>query len=83
MPEDRTVALMWAQEQAQRCPACGTYEWEWKEDENAWTADAWTCQGCRASDRLRRQLDTEYRDQPLVLDGVHVRFYRGGSQWSD
>lgn len=72
---------MWSAEQAQRCPYCGSYEWEWVEDEHAWEAGAYTCLGCLSTDRERRQLQIEYGERPMALDGVHIRFYRpGGDQ---
>jgi hypothetical protein len=40
-------------EQAQRCPSCGTSEWQWREDPDAYEAVLNVCPGCQRKDWLR------------------------------
>ena len=68
---------MWAHEQAGRCPDCGTWDWEWDEDETAWYADTWRCRGCEQKDGLQRFVQQEAENKhPSDLDGLQIRLFR-------
>lgn len=43
--DDQAKALGWMAEEAQRC-SCGTAEWEWAEDPNAYEYAVKVCMGC-------------------------------------
>lgn len=44
--EDRAVIQMWGREQSHKCVRCGTFDWEWEANEDAWHVDHYTCDGC-------------------------------------
>jgi hypothetical protein len=44
--DDQSKALHWMSEEAQRCPGCGTADWEWAEDNHAYEAHTAVCLGC-------------------------------------
>ena len=74
MPEDRAVVNVWQSEQAQKCPTCGTFDWEWEEDPEAWVADIHWCLGCKQIEELRERTARE----ALHPEGYQLRLYRGG-----
>lgn len=63
---------MWQREQTQKCPDCGTYDWEWEEDPEAWEADLHWCIGCLYLERLAD--DTRKVNDPR---GYKLRLYKG------
>lgn len=68
---------MWAEEQRDRCPDCGTSSWEWDENENAWYADTWRCFGCERKAALRRMVNDELEEaNPSVMDGLQIALFR-------
>lgn len=44
--DDQVAALSWMAEDGLRHHACGTAEWEWEQDPDAYTAEARVCPGC-------------------------------------
>lgn len=44
------MVAVWQAEQRSRCSRCGTWQWEWVENPDAWHADHDTCEGCRRLD---------------------------------
>ncbi|MCI0544219.1 MAG: hypothetical protein L0Z49_07195 [Actinobacteria bacterium] len=68
---------MWAEEQAQRCSECGTWDWEWKENPDAWHPDIWRCEGCRRKAELRRHISSEMEMRHASdEDGLQIRMFR-------
>lgn len=65
---------MWQSEQWGKCPDCGTFEWEWEDDPEAWSAGLHWCLGCRSRERLEAEVE---RSKPLHPEGYKVRLYRG------
>lgn len=73
LPNDRDAALVWLTESKSKCSRCGTWDWEWDNDPNAWEADIWRCRGCEGIDVQQRRLraDTNSRH-----DGKQIRMFR-------
>jgi hypothetical protein len=68
-PDDQQAALAWQSDEAQRCPHCGTAEWEWEADRDAYTPEVRVCRGCH-----RRQAEEKNtRDLAQQMGGVYVR----------
>lgn len=68
---------MWQGEQQLVCRSCGTSEWEWAEDENAWWPDTHRCPGCERIDAFKRELRQHLQwAPPSDEDGLEIRFYR-------
>lgn len=65
---------MWQSEQWQRCPDCGTFEWEWEESETAWSAGIHLCPGCRSVDDLKAEMAD---NRPVHPEGYKLRLFRG------
>ena len=65
---------MWTSEQVHRCADCGTYDWEWEENQEAWVADLHWCLGCLALEELRDDTVRTAKDPR----GYKTRLYRGG-----
>lgn len=71
MPEDRTVAMVWQSMQRHKCGRCGTWDWEWQENPQAWVADFWVCEGCKQVDEAHDRLhDKQNRN------GMQVRLFK-------
>lgn len=47
------------QEKAEICAMCGTAEWQWAEDENAYEASVHICKGCQRKDWAREEQGDE------------------------
>lgn len=43
---DRSKAVAYLMEEAERCSMCGTADWEWDEDAKAYTPIEHFCRGC-------------------------------------
>ena len=71
---DRLWALAWQAAQRERCPHCGTYGDEWRDekgrilDEPPWVVDSITCGGCEAKGRLEKLIHKQAPDKR----GVYV-----------
>jgi hypothetical protein len=74
MPEDRAVVAVWQTEQAQKCPTCGTFDWEQEEDPEAWQAGIHWCVFCKQVEELKVQT----AQTALHPEGYKLRLYRGG-----
>lgn len=67
---------MWQTEE-QPCPHCGTAEWEWEENENAWWPDVKRCRGCQLRSEFTRAFNAETENAPPSdLDGLRLRMFR-------
>ena len=76
LSEDREVALMWQTEE-RPCPHCGTTEWEWDENPNAWFPDMKRCKGCELQQGFMRAWNQSTEQQPSSdMDGLQLRFFR-------
>jgi hypothetical protein len=49
-PLDRSKAVAFFYEKSARCALCGTAEWEWAEDKDAYQAISEFCPGCYRKD---------------------------------
>lgn len=58
-PEDRSLIVACLLEKAEQCAMCGSADWEWEEDPDAYRALHMTCLGCAAKDRARSSEDTD------------------------
>lgn len=67
------MVAVWQSEQAQRCPDCGTFEWEWEEDASAWEADIHLCLGCHSLEKVRDETHRTAKDPA----GYKMRLYKG------
>lgn len=71
--DDQGKALAWHLEQRTKCPACGSFAWEWGDEHehvDAYDADGLHCHGCE-------KLDVEHdrrKDLPET-PGVRVVLY--------
>jgi hypothetical protein len=65
---DREKALGWELHELQRCPQCGTRPEEWKEDQHAYSAEAWHCRGCEVAARGQEEMT------------AHAKEYRRGTR---
>lgn len=74
--DDQAAALSWQYEESLRCPRCGTAEWEWEQDLNAYEAKARTCPGCNAIGLESKALEQVAKDQP----GIQIRLVPTGGQ---
>lgn len=45
-PDDQQAALAWQADQNERCPHCGTAEWEWEQDPMFAATETRVCRGC-------------------------------------
>jgi hypothetical protein len=72
LPEDRDAVAIWQLAERERCSDCGTAEWEWEENPDAWHADHVTCEGCRRLAVHGRSV----MDGPGKHDGVKLALYR-------
>jgi hypothetical protein len=52
LPEDRAKVSAVTLERSERCTLCGTAQWEWEADPNAYTPIYHTCHGCRIKDAM-------------------------------
>lgn len=76
-PDDQLAALSWSSEDRVRCPHCGTAEWEWEEDGDAYRAEPRVCRGCHRRGVEEQQL----RKQETAMPGIYVRLtkdHKGG-----
>lgn len=76
MPEDRAAVEIWQIEQAHKHHVCGTFDWEWEEDPEAWRADVHWCIGCYEIETLRAQIAREHPHGEGV-EGWTIRLYKG------
>lgn len=51
-PEDRARVSAVVLERAERCQMCGTAQWEWEDDLNAYAPVYHTCHGCRLKEAM-------------------------------
>ena len=49
--EDRAKLTAFLLERSARCQMCGSAEWEWEENRNAYVAQERVCMGCMLKDR--------------------------------
>lgn len=64
--------MVWQSEQAMKCPNCGTWDWQWEEDENFWHADLWTCWGCKHRAEVEREVQNSPHENH---DGKQIRWF--------
>lgn len=72
-PVDRAKALAWQLEVGERCSLCGTAQWEWDENPNAYTPEEHMCMGCYRKQSYTNSLDGS---QP----GIRVELERSTAQ---
>jgi hypothetical protein len=65
--EDKAILLAVQLEKAQRCPMCGTSEWEHQENPGGFTAVLNTCPGCKIKDEKREEIEGS------LPSGTHVQ----------
>ena len=76
LTEDREIVLMWATEE-RLCPHCGTYEWEWDENPEAWFPDMKRCRGCELRKGFLRAWNAVTENSPPSdMDGLQLRMFR-------
>jgi len=54
---DRSLVVAVRLEEAERCSSCGSADWEWAEDPDAYRAMTVVCMGCVVKDRERLNSD--------------------------
>lgn len=57
-------------EKSETCQMCGTGEWEWSEDPDAYRAAQVVCAGCAVKDRARADDDTD-----RSIPGASIRLF--------
>lgn len=65
---DRSVVVAVALEEAQRCGLCGTANWQWEDDPEAFVAASVVCPGC-----ARRDVATEEAGSAARQHGATVQ----------
>ena len=73
---DRAKWIAWKSEQANRCPRCGTFTWEWQDPDThepvrTWEADVDMCQGCFGIDTVAASM----RDSKSSSRGQRPRLF--------
>lgn len=63
---------MWQTEQHQKCSACGTFDWEWEDDPDAWQAGIHWCLGCRSIEILSAESARDAKH----TEGYKLRLYK-------
>lgn len=60
-PDDQQAALAWQADRNSRCSHCGTADWEWEENRDAYVAKVKVCRGChrRASEEKNQRKTAE------------------------
>jgi hypothetical protein len=76
-PSDRAKATAFFLEKSARCSSCGTAQWEWDDDPNAFQPVTEFCQGC-----YRRESALEDREASLAGMTV-VLVPTASQQWKD
>lgn len=66
------IVDVWQTEQVQRCGDCGTFEWEWDEDAEAWEADIHWCLGC-----FYREQKIDEAKKATDPRGYKIRLWKG------
>lgn len=69
--EDQAKALAYMFEDAERCSMCGTADWEWQDNRNAYEPVLATCLGCYYKEIIREGQD--------IGPGVTARLERPGT----
>jgi len=69
--EDQAKALAFLFDESDRCQMCGTSDWEWQENRNAYEPVMATCLGCYYKEIAREGQD--------IGPGVTVRLERPGT----
>lgn len=64
------MVAVWQEEESQRHEPCGTYAWEWEEDDHAYRAEIEACPGCDDVAELRARVSKEHA--PEVIQGWYV-----------
>lgn len=72
--DDQQAAMAWMAEDRLRCSQCGTAEWEWDENPDAYLATAHLCKGCNRVGTQRRNVDK----QAEAFPGLQIRLTSGG-----
>lgn len=67
--DDQAAALSWLAEDRLRCTSCGTAEWEWEADPDAYQAEARVCMGCHRSGLERKAMQQTAEHMP----GLYIR----------
>ena len=74
--DDQAAALSWQAEEWSRCSRCGTAEWEWEEQLDAYMAKAKVCPGCNAIGLESKAWEKSAEHMP----GLQIRLVRTGGQ---
>ena len=56
--EDRAIVTAVSLERSERCVSCGTADWEWEVDPNAYEPVVHYCRGCALRETLQKDNDT-------------------------
>ena len=67
---DRTKLLAYLMDEALRCTSCGTADWEFDEDPNAYWPDIKVCRGCALRDQRRDDLGSVPGATIVLLSGA-------------
>jgi hypothetical protein len=74
--DDQAAALWWMAEDRLRCSRCGTAEWEWEEQLDAYAAEPRTCPGCNAIGLEAKVWEKTAETTP----GMYIRLKPTGGQ---
>lgn len=74
--DDQQAALAWQADQSERCSHCGTAEWEWVEDPNAYATEVRVCRGCNLRGHEERSLQRNKTAEHMP--GIYVRLVKPG-----
>jgi hypothetical protein len=70
-PSDRSKAIAFVMEKAERCVMCGTAAWEWAENRRAYEPVEHFCQGC--------YLKAVANDDPRAQPGITIELLPTGT----
>lgn len=71
-PDDQQAALAWQADQDERCPHCGTADWEWEENRDAYSTEVRVCRGCHRRGMEERSQQKNAEEMP----GLQVHLVR-------
>jgi len=59
-------------DRAERCPSCGTADWEWASDFYAYEPVHATCRGCQLKEALSKATEADSTPMPM---GTTIRLF--------
>jgi hypothetical protein len=78
--DDQEAALWWQAEKQVPCSNCGTAEWEWEEDPNAYEIAKSVCKGCAMIQAAQKEAEAKPGGMKFTIaemfPGMKIRLVR-------